>query len=185
VAERPYCSYFWEKLSGKISRIQWGRPIWSIYFLILTKQNTMFCLEKNLKSNAMSLMKDFKAFALRGNVVDLAVAVVIGAAFGRIVTSLVSDVIMPPLGLLIGGVDFSDLVIVLQQATGEVEAVTINYGIFIKQVVDFVIIAFVIFMVIRAFISMRKKEEVAPTVPPAPTKDQQLLTEIRDLLKTR
>lgn len=133
----------------------------------------------------MSLMKDFKAFALRGNVVDLAIAVVIGAAFGRIVTSLVSDVIMPPLGLLVGGMDFSELVIVLQQASGEVEAVTINYGIFIKQVVDFAIIAFVIFLAIRAFISMKKKEEAAPSLPPVPTKDQQLLMEIRDLLKSR
>lgn len=133
----------------------------------------------------MSFRKDFKTFALRGNVIDLAVAVVIGAAFGRIITSLVNDIIMPPIGLLLGGVNFTDLVVVLKRATDEAEAVTINYGNFFQNILDFIIIAFAIFMVIRGYISMKKKEEAAPEAPPLPTKDQALLTEIRDLLKNK
>jgi large conductance mechanosensitive channel len=132
----------------------------------------------------MSLMKEFKQFAVRGNVVDLAVAVIIGGAFGKIVASFVSDVLMPPLGLLLGGVEFTDLVIVLREAVGEdIPAVTMTYGVFIQNVVDFVIIAFVIFMMIRFINNMKKKEEAAPAAPPAPSKEEQLLTEIRDLLK--
>ncbi len=133
----------------------------------------------------MSFKKDFKTFALRGNVIDLAVAVVIGAAFGRIVTSFVNDIIMPPIGLLIGGVEFTDLVVVLKRATAEAEAVTLNYGNFLQAVLNFIIIAFAIFMIIKAYISMKKKEEAAPSAPPLPTKDQALLTEIRDLLKSK
>jgi len=131
----------------------------------------------------MSLMKEFKAFAMRGNVVDLAVAVVIGGAFGRIVTSLVNDIIMPPLGVLLGGVDFKDLVLILKNATEEVDAVTMNYGMFIQNIIDFIIIAFAIFMIIKGINSMRKKEAEKPADPPAPTTQEQLLTEIRDLLK--
>jgi large conductance mechanosensitive channel len=131
----------------------------------------------------MSLVNDFKSFIMRGNVLDLAVAVVIGAAFGRIVTSFVNDVLMPPIGILLGGVDFSDLVLTIQQATAEVEAVTINYGIFIQTFVDFVIIAFAIFMVIKAFEKARKKEEEKPAAPAEPPAQEKLLTEIRDLLK--
>jgi len=131
----------------------------------------------------MSLVNDFKSFIMRGNVLDLAVAVVIGAAFGRIVTSFVNDVLMPPIGILLGGVDFSDLVLTIQQATAEVEAVTINYGIFIQTLVDFVIIAFAIFMVIKAFEKARKKEEEKPAAPAEPPAQEKLLTEIRDLLK--
>jgi len=131
----------------------------------------------------MSLMKEFKAFAMRGNVVDLAVAVVIGGAFGRIVTSLVNDIIMPPLGVLLGGVDFKDLVLVLKKATEEVDAVTMNYGMFIQNIIDFIIIAFAIFMIIKGINSLRKKEAEKPADPPAPTTQEQLLTEIRDLLK--
>jgi large conductance mechanosensitive channel len=131
----------------------------------------------------MSLLKEFKAFAMRGNVVDLAVAVIIGGAFGKIVASFVNDVLMPPIGLLLGGVDFKDLVYVMKEASGEVAAVTINYGMFIQNVIDFVIIAFVIFMMIKAIVASKKKEEAAPAAPPAPTKDQELLAEIRDLLK--
>lgn len=120
---------------------------------------------------------------MRGNVLDLAVAVVIGAAFGRIVTSFVNDVLMPPIGILLGGVDFTDFMIVLQQATEETAAVTINYGIFIQTVVNFLIVAFAIFIVIKVFEQARKKEEVKPppvaTIPP----EEKLLTEIRDLLK--
>ncbi len=131
----------------------------------------------------MSLIKEFKAFAMRGNVVDLAVAVVIGGAFGKIIASFVSDVLMPPLGMLLGGVDFTDLVITLKAAQGEVAAVTLNYGNFIQNVVDFVIIAFAIFIVIKAMNATKKKEEAAPAPPPVPSKEEQLLTEIRDLLK--
>ncbi len=131
----------------------------------------------------MSLMKEFKAFAMRGNVVDLAVAVVIGGAFGRIVTSLVNDIIMPPLGVLLGGVDFKDLVYILKKGSEEVDAVTMNYGMFIQNIIDFIIIAFAIFMIIKGINSLRKKEAETPADPPAPTTQEQLLTEIRDLLK--
>lgn len=131
----------------------------------------------------MSIIQDFKKFAMRGNVLDLAVAVVIGAAFGRIVTSFVNDVIMPPIGILLGGVDFTDFVFTLKEASGEVAAVTINYGVFIQHLVDFTIIAFAIFMVIRAFEKMKKKEETKPSPPPEPNAEEKLLTEIRDLLK--
>jgi large conductance mechanosensitive channel len=131
----------------------------------------------------MSLMKEFKSFAMRGNVVDLAVAVVIGGAFGRIVTSLVNDIIMPPLGVLLGGVDFKHLVLIIKKATEEVDAVTMNYGMFIQNIIDFIIIAFAIFMIIKGINSLRKKEAEKPADPPAPTTQEQLLTEIRDLLK--
>lgn len=131
----------------------------------------------------MGMLKEFKDFAMRGNVVDLAVAVVIGGAFGKIVTSFVNDVIMPPIGLLLGGVDFSDLKIVMKAATAEVEAVTLNYGSFINTVVDFVIIAFAIFIVIKAINATKKKQPAPPPpAPPAPSKEEVLLTEIRDLL---
>jgi large conductance mechanosensitive channel len=133
----------------------------------------------------MSLKNDFKAFIMRGNVLDLAVAVVIGAAFGRIVTSFVSDVLMPPIGLMLGGVDFSDLMITIQEAVGETAAVTINYGTFIQTLIDFLIIAFAIFMVIKAFERLKKKEEVKPAAPAEPPAQEKLLTEIRDLLKAK
>ena len=131
----------------------------------------------------MSMMQEFKKFAMRGNVVDMAVGIVIGGAFGKIVSSLVGDVIMPPLGMLVSNVDFAQLSITLRQASEGVEAVTLSYGAFLKAVVDFVIIAFAIFMVIKAMNSMKKKEEAKPTPPPAPTKEETLLGEIRDLLK--
>jgi large conductance mechanosensitive channel len=131
----------------------------------------------------MGLIKEFKAFAMRGNVVDLAVAVIIGGAFGKIVASFVNDILMPPLGLLLGGVDFKELIYVMKEAEGELAAVTINYGMFIQNVIDFVIIAFAIFLMIKAMNATKKKEAVAPTVAPTPTKDQELLMEIRDLLK--
>lgn len=133
----------------------------------------------------MSLLNNFKSFIMRGNVLDLAVAVVIGVAFGRIVTSFVNDVLMPPIGLMLGGVDFSDLVITIKEATAEVAAVTINYGVFIQTLIDFVIIAFAIFMVIKAFEQARKKEEVKPAAPAEPPAQEKLLTEIRDLLKSK
>lgn len=131
----------------------------------------------------MSMIKEFKDFAMRGNVVDLAVGVIIGGAFGKIVSSLVADVIMPPIGVLLGGVNFSDLSIVIKEATGETEAVAIKYGAFIQSVVDFLIIAFVIFIVIKGINATKKKEEAAPAAPPAPSAQEVLLTEIRDLLK--
>jgi large conductance mechanosensitive channel len=131
----------------------------------------------------MGMLKEFKEFAVKGNMVDLAVAVVIGGAFGKIVTSLVNDVIMPPIGLLMGGVDFSNLKIMLKAAEGDVQAVTLNYGAWINTVIDFVIVALVIFMVIKALNSLKKKEAAAPPPPPpGPTKEELLLTEIRDIL---
>lgn len=134
----------------------------------------------------MSMMKEFKEFAMRGNVVDMAVGIVLGTAFGAIVSSFVSDVLMPPIGLLVGGVDFSELAFVLQKATADAEAVTISYGLFIQATVDFLIIAFAIFMVIRGMNRMSKKQEdAAPEeapAPPTPTAEEKLLTEIRDLL---
>jgi len=131
----------------------------------------------------MSMMKEFREFAMRGNVVDMAVGIIIGGAFGKIVSSLVNDVIMPPIGLLIGGVDFSSLTLTLKNAAGDIPAVTVNYGMFINTVIDFVIIAFAIFMVIKGMNRLKRKEEEAPAAPPAPPKQEVLLTEIRDLLK--
>jgi len=131
----------------------------------------------------MSMMSEFRDFAMRGNVVDMAVGIVIGGAFGKIVTSFVNDVLMPPIGMAIGGVDFSDLAVVLKEAAGEAEAVTLNYGAFIQTVLDFVIIAFAIFMVVKAMNNLKKKEEAAPPAPPKPSAEETLLTEIRDLLK--
>jgi len=133
----------------------------------------------------MSMMKEFREFAMRGNVVDMAVGIVIGAAFGKIVSSFVNDVLMPPLGLALGGVDFTDLAITLKQASGEVAAVTLNYGSFIQTVVDFTIIAFAIFIMIKAMNALKKKEEEKPAAPPAPSAQEVLLAEIRDLLKNR
>lgn len=133
----------------------------------------------------MSMVQEFKKFAMRGNVIDMAVGIVIGVAFGKIVSSFVADVVMPPLGLLLGGVDFKDLAIVLKDAIGDTPAVVIAYGQFIQTIVDFVIIAFVIFLVIKAMNSLKAKEEAAPSAPPAPTKEEVLLTEIRDLLKEK
>ncbi|MBT8071644.1 MAG: large-conductance mechanosensitive channel protein MscL [Gammaproteobacteria bacterium] len=129
------------------------------------------------------MMSEFKDFAMRGNVVDMAVGIVIGGAFGKIVSSFVNDVLMPPIGMMMGGVDFSDLSVVLQEAAGDVAAVTLNYGSFIQTVVDFIIIAFAIFMVIKAMNNMKKKEEEAPAAPPKPSAEVELLTEIRDSLK--
>ena len=137
----------------------------------------------------MSIVKEFKQFAMRGNVLDMAVGIIIGGAFGKIVSSFVADVIMPPIGVLLGGVDFSTLKIVIKQAVigdaGAIvtPAVTLNYGLFINTVIDFIIIAFAIFMMIKAMNNLKKKEEAAPAPPPVPTNEEKLLTEIRDLLK--
>ncbi len=133
----------------------------------------------------MSMIKEFRDFAMRGNVVDMAVGIVIGAAFGKIVSSFVNDVLMPPLGVLLGGVDFSELSVTLKEASGDVASVTLNYGSFVQTVVDFVIIAFAIFMVIKAMNTLKKKEEAAPPPPPEPSAEEKLLAEIRDLLKQK
>lgn len=125
------------------------------------------------------MLKEFKDFAMRGNVVDMAVGIVIGAAFGKIVSSLVADVVMPPIGMIMGGVDFSSLAFALGEGEG---AASINYGLFINTVLDFVIIAFAIFMVIKGLNSMKKKEDEKPAAPPKPSAEEVLLTEIRDLL---
>jgi len=131
----------------------------------------------------MSFFKEFKSFAMRGNVVDMAVGIVIGAAFGKIVSSFVTDVLMPAIGMLLGGVDFSNLVITLKDASGDVPAVAVKYGIFINMVIDFIIIAFAIFLVVLAMNKLQKTKEEAP--PPEPSNEERLLAEIRDLLKAR
>ena len=132
----------------------------------------------------MKMLDEFKAFAMKGNVLDMAVGIIIGGAFGKIISSVVGDIIMPPIGLLLWGVNFTDLKIVLKAATDTLPAVTMNYGNFIQVTIDFLIIAFVIFMLIKAMNAAKKKEAAAPPpAPPAPSKEEMLLTEIRDLLK--
>ena len=138
----------------------------------------------------MGMVSEFKEFAMRGNVVDLAVGVVIGAAFGKIVASLVNDIIMPAVGFVVGGVDFSDLAIVLKEATvdaagAEVPAVLVKYGAFIQTVVDFLIIAFAIFVAVKVINTLKRKQEAAPAAPAEPSAEAKLLTEIRDALKQR
>ena len=133
----------------------------------------------------MALLDEFKKFAMRGSVVDLAVGVVIGGAFGKIVTSFVNDVLMPPLGMLLGGVNFGGLAVTLRDAVGEAPAVLWKYGAFIQSIVDFAIIAFSIFLVVKAMNSMQKKQEAAPAAPAAPPPEVVLLTEIRDSLRSR
>jgi large conductance mechanosensitive channel len=139
----------------------------------------------------MSFLTEFKTFAMRGNVVDLAVGVVIGAAFGKIVSALVDGIIMPPIGLALGGVNFSDLAITLKEAVigpdGAVvaEAVLWKYGAFLQTVIDFLIIAFTIFVVVKVMNALKRKEEAAPAAPAAPSEEVKLLTEIRDALKAR
>ena len=133
----------------------------------------------------MSIVSEFKAFAVKGNVVDMAVGIIIGAAFGKIVSSFVGDVIMPPIGLLIGGVDFTDLAIPLKAAEGDLPAVILSYGKFIQTLLDFLIVAFAIFMAVKVINKLKREEAVAPTLPPAPSPEETLLTEIRDLLKAQ
>ncbi|WAK01917.1 large-conductance mechanosensitive channel protein MscL [Methylobacter sp. YRD-M1] len=131
----------------------------------------------------MSILREFKEFAIKGNAVDMAVGIIIGAAFGRIISSLVDDIIMPPIGMLVGGVDFTNLAVTLKEATMDTPAVTVNYGNFIQTLVNFMIIAFAIFMMVKLINRLRRKQEAAPE--PAPTKEELLLAEIRDLLKER
>jgi large conductance mechanosensitive channel len=140
---------------------------------------------KTSEEKIMSMMKEFREFAMRGNVIDMAVGIVIGAAFGKIVSSFVNDVLMPPLGMTLGGMNFSALAVTLKEASGDVAAVTLNYGAFIQTTLDFLIIAFAIFMVIKAMNSLKKKEPEAPPAPAQPSAEEVLLKEIRDLLKNR
>ncbi|MCC5864482.1 MAG: large-conductance mechanosensitive channel protein MscL [Wenzhouxiangella sp.] len=131
----------------------------------------------------MGMVKEFKEFAVKGNMVDMAVGIIIGAAFGQIISSLVNDVIMPPLGLLIGGVDFGDLAVTLKAAEEGAEAVLLRYGAFINTTINFLIIAFAIFLAVKAINRLKRAEEAKPAAPPAPSKEEILLGEIRDLLK--
>lgn len=144
----------------------------------------------------MSVLKEFKAFAMKGNVLDLAVAVIIGGAFGKIVTSFVNDVLMPPIGLLLGNKDFGNMRVILKHSTDAVmngdtvvtpaiAEVSIRYGAFANTILDFLIVAFSIFMVVQAFNKMKRKEIAAPTAPPLPSTEEILLTEIRDILKEK
>ncbi len=142
------------------------------------------------------MLKEFKEFAVKGNVLDMAVGIIIGAAFGTVVKSLVSDVIMPPVGMMLGGVDFSNLFMTVQDGAGagpystlaaaqEAGAVTINYGVFINEILSFLIVAFAVFMLVKGFNKMKREEEAAPEAPPEPSAEETLLTEIRDLLKAK
>jgi len=133
----------------------------------------------------MGMLKEFKEFAIKGNAIDMAVGIIIGAAFGKVISSLVADVVMPPIGVLVGGVDFTELAITLKEAVGNTPAVTLNYGNFIQTLVDFTIIAFAIFMAVKFINRLKKKEAALPAVIPEPSREELLLTEIRDLLKER
>ncbi|MEQ8242243.1 large-conductance mechanosensitive channel protein MscL [Fulvivirga sp.] len=131
----------------------------------------------------MKIIDEFKAFAVKGNVADMAVGIILGVAFGKIVTSLVNDIIMPPIGILVGGIKFSELSLVLKEAVGETPAVTLNYGNFLQVTFDFLLVAFAVFMIVKAINSAKRKEDAAPAAPAAPPKQEVLLEEIRDLLK--
>lgn len=131
----------------------------------------------------MSVIKEFKEFAMKGNVVDMAVGIIIGVAFGKIISSFVADVLMPPIGLLLGGRDFSNYALELKSGSESVEPVLLKWGVFVNTTIDFLIIAFTIFIVIKAMNSLKKKKEELPSSPPEPPADIKLLTEIRDLLK--
>jgi large conductance mechanosensitive channel len=133
----------------------------------------------------MKIIEEFKTFAMRGNVLDMAVGIIIGAAFGKIISSFVGDVLMPPIGLLLGNVDFTSLSFILKPAVEKIPAVAINYGKFIQTVIDFIIIAFSIFMMVKAVNSLKKKQEEAPAEVPEPTAEEKLLIEIRDILKNK
>lgn len=131
------------------------------------------------------MFQEFREFAMRGNVMDMAVGIIIGAAFGKIVSAFVANVLMPPIALLIGHVNFSELAVVLKRAADGTPEITMQYGLFVQALVDFIIVAFAIFMVIKGMNSFRKKQEAAPAPPPPPSAQETLLTEIRDLLKRK
>ena len=135
----------------------------------------------------MKIIQEFKAFVMRGNVVDLAIGVIIGVAFGKIITSIVNDVLMPPIGLALGKVDFKNLVFTLREATtpdGK-DAVMLRYGTFLNTIIEFTIVAFCVFLLVKGMNALKRHEEAKPTLPPEPTAQEKLLTEIRDLLKSR
>lgn len=132
-----------------------------------------------------SWAKEFKEFAVKGNMIDMAVGIIIGGAFGKIVSSLVADVLMPPLGLMMGGVDFSDKVVILKEAVDSAPAVQLKYGVFINNIIDFTIVAFAVFLLVKAINQMKRKEAAAPSAPPAPSAQEVLLGEIRDILKKK
>jgi large conductance mechanosensitive channel len=138
-----------------------------------------------MRKEAVQLAKEFQQFAMKGNVIDMAVGIIIGGAFGKIISSLVSDIFMPPFGFLLGGVDFSNLKLVLKPASATEPAVAITYGLFFNALLNFVIVAFAMFILVRALIVLKKKEEVAPSAPPKPTNEELLLAEIRDILKKK
>ncbi|NNE42353.1 MAG: large-conductance mechanosensitive channel protein MscL [Marinicaulis sp.] len=133
----------------------------------------------------MGMMDEFKEFAVKGNMVDMAVGIIIGGAFGTIVKSLVDDIIMPPIGLAMGGIDFSNIVFTLKEATADAEAVTMNIGMFINNIISFLIVAWAVFLLVKGMNKMKKKAEEEPAEPPAPPKSEVLLEEIRDALKAR
>ncbi|MCI0748984.1 MAG: large-conductance mechanosensitive channel protein MscL [Nevskiales bacterium] len=133
----------------------------------------------------MNMIREFREFAMRGNVVDMAVGIIVGAAFGKMVSSVVGDLLMPPLGLLIGGVDFSDLVLTLKAAGENTPAVVLGYGRFIQALLDFTLIALAIFLLVKGINTLKRTQNAAPVPPPAPSREEQLLTEIRDLLRPR
>jgi large conductance mechanosensitive channel len=133
----------------------------------------------------MGMLDEFKAFAVKGNVVDMAVGIIIGAAFGKIVSSAVGDVVMPPLGVLIGGVDFSSLAITLKAAVGDKPAVVLAYGKFLQALLDFTIVAAAVFLLVKGIERLKRKEAAAPSLPAVPSREEELLTEIRDLLAKR
>lgn len=133
----------------------------------------------------MGFLKEFRTFAVKGNVIDMAVGVIIGGAFGKIVSSLVNDIIMPPLGAALGNIDFKELKLILKPAIGDIPAVTLNYGVFINNIIDFIIIAVSVFVFIKSINSFKKKQEEAPAAPPKPSNEEVLLTEIRDILKNK
>lgn len=133
----------------------------------------------------MGMMKEFKEFAIKGNAVDMAIGIVIGAAFGKIISSLVGNIIMPPIGVLFGGVNFTDLAVTIKESSGDIPAVVISYGMFIQTIIDFTIIAFAIFIAVKVINTLKKEEEQVSKIAPEPSVEALLLTEIRDLLKER
>jgi len=158
-------------------------PAFAGEFRSFSERSVRSMIQPAGRTDSMGMISEFKQFAIKGNMIDMAVGIVIGAAFGKIVSSLVNDVIMPPLGLAIGGVDFADLAIVLKEAVGDVAAVTIGYGAFIQTIIDFLIIALAIFVAIKAISSMKRKQEENPAALPVVSEEVLLLREIRDSLK--
>ena len=133
----------------------------------------------------MGFVKEFKTFVMRGNVMDMAVGIIIGVAFGKIISSLVNDILLPPIGILVGGMDFSHLAVTMKAAAGSAPAVTLRYGVFINTVIDFLIMAGVIFMMVKAMNALKRKQEEPPATPPPPSVEERLLRDIRDILRSK